>query len=353
MVVQYTKSNEKIIEAKLLEVEAKDLKDGKKIVIPEGVTVIGENAFAAYRNTINVLQIKMPDTVKKIEQEAFSELNIKKIRFSKNLEEMGKRTFKCTKFKDDVILPDSLRVIPLSCFEGCEFKGKIILPKSLSYIEKSAFEYSKLDELSMPNSVINMEENVFMCAYIHKIKLSESLSIIAPGTFCFINKLKSINIPSSVKEIKNDAFWHSSLTTISLPDGLKEIGSNAFSSANIKRIELPETIQKIGEYCFSNNYSLKRINLPYSLKKIGRFAFANCSLGCVRLPSEVKLGPAAFYRNNIKSVMLSQEEYDCVKKKKNIIFGKNPLEEITVYNWKNNKGREKQISKSKVKRLGK
>ena len=59
MIVQYTKRNDKVIEAKLLEVEKKDLKKGCQIKIPEGITVIGTRAFDLFQGKKTKLKIKL------------------------------------------------------------------------------------------------------------------------------------------------------------------------------------------------------------------------------------------------------------------------------------------------------
>ena len=84
-----------------------------EVVIPEGVTEIGESAFSGSY----MPSVRLPSTLRKIEKQAFM--------YAHNL----------TK----VTLPDGLETIGDEAFDGCRFKKAIVLPASIKSIGKKAF----------------------------------------------------------------------------------------------------------------------------------------------------------------------------------------------------------------------
>lgn len=399
MIVQYTKRNDKVIETKLLEVEKKDLKKGCQIKIPEGITEIGTRAFDLFQGKKTKLKIKMPDTVTKIKNSAFKDLVIEKIKFSKNLEEMESSAFESTIFKGDVVLPnhlkkisrgcfsecvflktfqlpdsvqviedyafieakfqkkfvipESIEKIPEGCFERASFKEGITLPSKLEKIENYAFMYADIKDVKIPNSVVSMGEAVFSSSTISNIELSKGITSIPYRSFARTKFLLNIQIPKNVKHIKSSAFIESGLTKIELKEGLQTIEGLALSQTHLEIIKFPGTIQSIGGNSFSECLHLKEVNFPNSLREIGQMAFFNCAIEEVSLPKSVDIGKNAFLHNRIRKISLSQDQFHQIKSKKNGAFNQNPLTEIKINNWKNLECIEKQVSKRKVRKIGK
>ena len=81
-----------------------------EVVIPEGVTEIGESAFSCS----HIPSVRFPSTLKKIEKQAFM------------------YAFDLTK----ITLPDGLETIGDEAFGGCRFKKAIVLPASIKSIGK-------------------------------------------------------------------------------------------------------------------------------------------------------------------------------------------------------------------------
>ena len=80
-------------------------------------------------------------------------------------------------------------------------------------------------------------------------------------------RLKSINIPSSVRSIGKEVFaFCSRLTSINIPNSVRSIGRAAFYDCS----------------------SLKNVTIPISVTSIDKFAFARC----------INLGSVVFKGNN-------------------------------------------------------
>ncbi|MDD7654586.1 MAG: leucine-rich repeat domain-containing protein, partial [Sodaliphilus sp.] len=176
----------------------------------------------------------------------------------------------------------------------------------------------------------------------------------------------SINIPESVTEIGNEAFWGcSALMSINIPESVTEIGEKAFdecqaltsiivaegnkvydSRNNCNAIIetktnrliqgcantfIPESVLVIENYAFEGYSQLASITIPNSVTKIGNWAFEGCTaLTSITIPNSVtKIGYEAFYEcKNLKEIILFQTDPSKIKVTENSGLQKT---QITLY----------------------
>lgn len=101
-------------------------------------------------------------------------------------------------------------------------------------------------------------------------------------------KLRTVNIPNTIKEIGNNAFYECvNLESISLPDSLTSIGTQALGCCfNLKEISLPPTLKFIGPLAFQENKNLEKVIFNGGDIIIDYGAFNDCSnLKNVYVPS--------------------------------------------------------------------
>ena len=135
----------------------------------------------------------------------------------------------------------------------------------------------------------------------------KTYTVTAVGENAFINdEVKSVKLPSTVTEIKGNAFYMCmSLTSADLGGNVKTIGASAFTMSPIAGITLPATLETIGSMAFYM-CKLSSVELPSSLKEIGMLAFGGTPLASVVIPNsvtEVSDGAFAFCKS-LKSVVI-------------------------------------------------
>jgi hypothetical protein len=125
------------------------------------------------------------------------------------------------------------------------------------------------------------------------------VTTIGIGAFLGCSGLTSINIPSSVTTIGNNAFANCCLSSITVDRNNKKYDSrdncNAVIETNNNRLVLgckktviPNSVTEIGRNAFYWCECLISINIPNSVKKIGKFAFTLCKeLKSVKIPNSV------------------------------------------------------------------
>ena len=132
----------------------------------------------------------------------------------------------------------------------------------------------------------------------------DGVNIVSIGENAFKNNtnLTKVTLPTSITNIKNDAFNGClALTEINLQDcsALTNIGNNTFENCEeLTKIELPNSVEIIGDYAFSGCLKLTEFIIPKgnTMTKIGDSAFENCHLisGINIQRSVNQIGKAAF-----------------------------------------------------------
>lgn len=307
------------------------------IVIPEGITMIGKDAFT-WCDGLGGLHI--PSSVTTIVGNPFAlrfgktitvspdnpnfetidgvlfEKNEKRMIYRPDREdalsyavpegtqEIGTRAFlggnSCT--LEEIILPDSIKKIDDYAFEDCYGLEWIDIPEgvtSLGY--RILLHCYSLEVIRIPASVSEMNGNPFGWSRAKVVlspnnpnyeiidgvlfdKRSRSLVAVLDDT-----GKESYVIPEGTTEICAGAFSNCGFKQITISESVTVIGKDAFQDCtNLEEIVIPEGVTEIGEGTFHSCEKLKTVSLPSTLKRIGKYAFTCCdSLEEVTIPQGV------------------------------------------------------------------
>ena len=122
----------------------------------------------------------------------------------------------------------------------------------------------------------NLEEIIF-CDNQKNLAVSDTSDPINNWSALFIScpKLNKIHLPKELETIGSFCFsYNDKIKTIQLPNSLKKIGKNAFFKNNIDEIILSEKLEEIGDEAFAGNH-IKKVIIPKSVDKIGYGIFAS------------------------------------------------------------------------------
>jgi hypothetical protein len=118
-------------------------------------------------------------------------------------------------------------------------------------------------------------------------------------------QLTMVSIPDSVMGIENEAFSENNLTDITIPKNVREIGERAFYGNKLINITMYYGLKKIGREAFAKN-QLTNIKIPDSVEKIYPGAFANNRLTSITTPEELyEIGNDVFKDNPVTTVIVS------------------------------------------------
>ena len=98
-------------------------------------------------------------------------------------------------------------------------------------------------------------------------------------SFCDVNDLFSIELPSTLKRIGPYAFEVTSLSTIKIPKDVETIGVHAFEfCVSLETVDFSKCtkLSSIGTYAFNYCSVLNNVVLPTSVRTLGSHAFESC-----------------------------------------------------------------------------
>ena len=224
-----------------------------EIVVPEYVTIIGNNAFYGCSS---LTEIVIPDSVTSIGDNAF---------------------YGCSSLAE-IVIPDSVTRIG-TAFTNCENLQEITLPfigesvgmtgyKSVFgyifgyYLKSYTYYYnipSSLKKVTFTGDIL--PQSAFAgCSSLAQVVLAEGLTEIPSEAFSGCTGITSIDLPKSITKISDYAFGGSGLTCIDLPEGLTEIPTGAFSGCtHLVKFRIGETVRSIGERAFYDCFKLVEV----------------------------------------------------------------------------------------------
>ena len=283
------------------------IQDVDAINIANGVKKIGSEVF---KGASKVTEIVIPETVTLIGNNAFAETGLTNVTFSGTPQIKFLGGFGDIQSLKNLDIPDSVTWISSSAFSNSGLES-IKLPANLTTIESSAFQNTNIKELNIPDSVESIGHSAFKnMPQLEKITLPDNEKFTSIPTYLFYGSenLKEVNIPDSVTYIGEYAFQNcSSLESVSIPANLTSLGRNAFDGANsltsitfetdengrtklttipfaafegaaITSLTIPEGVTKIDSGAFAGATNLKTLVLPDSLDSIGGNAFQNTNV---------------------------------------------------------------------------
>ena len=228
------------------------------IVLPKGITTIGDDAFS-YNTSLT--SIKIPNTVTTIGKRAF---------------------YGCTNLTS-IEIPDSVTYIGEYCFWNCNRLQKIKLSKKIQTINQGLLEgCSSLTEIEIPEGVESIGYAAFRsCDKLTTITLPASLTYITGSALTRLSRLTEVKVADGNNSFKFENGMLLSkdgktmymalltLTEINVPNGVVSIVGDGLSGSNATKIILPDTVSSnFGGAVFNGMNKLTKIELSSTSKNL-------------------------------------------------------------------------------------
>lgn len=209
--------------------------DVKQIIICEGVTHIGDHAFANSPAT----RVSLPESLTSIGTRAFAGAAI-----------------------TAMTIPGSVTTIGVEVFWGCSDLTSLTICDGVTSIESAFGKCTGLTKLVLPDSVTTIGAQAFDgCTGLEEITFSRNLTSIGYMAFSGCTGLTDLVFPDSLKEIDQEAFRYcSGLNSISLGTGLTTIGRMAFDGCDPTAVDYRGTQKEWRSIAIGNkNDCLSRV----------------------------------------------------------------------------------------------
>lgn len=321
-----------------------------RVVIPEGITRIAEEAFAgietidkvilpeslreigaeAFRGCLLLQSVALPKGLGRIGAGAFEDcVKLLRVEIPEQIEVLEPRVFRHCRALQEVLLPESLQRIRESAFYGCDWLKKIRLPERLVFIGKMAFYRSGLREVRIPAETEAVESLAFAKSSLQKAWIQGGVRATGmyygADVFGGCVKLRTLVLGEGVRHIPDKfAYGCAALERVVLPETLESVGRHVLEGTAFleqwrqrpsekedtifwdgQQLEgevwIPECVRIVAGGAFYGNTRITNVHLPGRVQSVGAAAFKGCKelrsvwmpLGITRLEAEVFSGCTA------------------------------------------------------------
>ena len=217
--------------------------------------------------------------------------NVTDIVLENGITRVGNRAFAMLKNLENVSIAGSVTSIGDYAFENVKVLKSITIPDSVTKMGERVFgECDNLEAVRLPFRLTEISDEMFFRCYALKtVNIPNGVTQIGAYAFDECENLAGISLPDGLKSIGEWAFYGCGLKSISIPDGVTSIGVSAFRTCtSLKCVKLPTGIDRIDEYTFFEDTSLAKIAIPDGVEDIRTCAFADCDiLAAVKIPLSV------------------------------------------------------------------
>lgn len=263
----------------------------KEVVIEEGVTEIGVDAFSV---CTSLETVTLPQSLQKIGEKAFSY---------------------CTSLKT-INIPDSVNVIGPKAFFFCKSLTSIDIPEGITEIGYATFGYAEnLATVNIPASVTRIGDFAFQNCGFTSMNVPATVKELGESAFSTCRSLENVTVPAET--VSKKAFYFcDALKSVTLTDDVKTIGEEAFRECrSLESIEIPSSVTELGTCAFKNCFALKTAVIKGGTVKgslVTEATFYNCNaLETLVISDNATLDAsfkAAYSKSTLKTVKIGKGE---------------------------------------------
>lgn len=274
------------------------------ISIPSSVTSIGNYAFF---ECSSLTSVTIPNSVTSIGEHTFAYCGITSINIPNSVTSIGRGAFTGSRI-ESVTIPNNVTSID-DAFYGCDHLTSVIWNvinhKDFASSPGRPFDNSPITNFTFGESVEHIPS--YLCYHLDElteVTIGKNVTSIGINVFEYCEALTTVKWNAincedfSSSLISDQPFRDLPITTIIFGEGVEQIPAYlCYWLDKLTQVNIPNSVKSIREYAFGGCSSLTSITIPNSVTNIGRRAFAYCeALTSITIPSNVAiLGEDAFY----------------------------------------------------------
>lgn len=252
----------------------------KKVIINEGITEIGDQAFPGnfnlesislpqsleiigslqFKECISLKEIIIPPNVKEIKDMQFYGCSaLSKVTLNEGLEEIGNQAFKQCQSITEIIIPDSVKTIRAFAFGSDNQLTNIHGLNGVTLIEQYGF-WADWEGIQPMNPTYLYTNNEYVLSYKW---LGDQRTIVKDNPSCgpdatYEEDDDKLTITGS-GSIDDEAFKDKdTVTEVVIEEGITEIGDQSFENMdNLEKVTIPDSVTNIGDQAFAENPKLE------------------------------------------------------------------------------------------------
>ncbi len=261
------------------------------VVFEDSIT-IKEIPDSAFSSASSLTSIEIPESVETIGSAAFSYCtSLKNVSISDKITRVGNDAFNNTAILKSMLYSNGVKYLDGWAVDLKYGVENIVIKEGTKGLEDGFFNFdSVIKTISLPASLQYVGEQSFLSSEnIVSVTVADNNNYYSSLDGIIYNKEKteliyypkgktdeSFTAPKTVKVIYDCAFYQSSVKNVVLPEGLEKIGNSAFwSNKALESINFPSTLLDVGDNAFEYCSVLDGIALPDGITHIGVSAFYN------------------------------------------------------------------------------
>ena len=311
------------------------------IIIKNGVTSIGTNAFNTYKNLKTIYYYGSPTEWQQISihtnNRSFVNSKVTVLLCGKDLtwifdSESGVLTISGTgKIYDfesasqcpwyqyhltvrSIVIEDGVTGIGDYAFTDCGNLTSVSIPSGVTSIGEKAFaNCTSITSVTVPGSVTEIKASAFancpsisfvdtdnLAAWCSRKYGNSEANPLYPGAALYVNnkKLSALDLPAAVTAVSDYAFYCcNTITGVTIPENVTQVGASAFQGCdNLVEVTVKGGKTDIGRSAFASCNKLETVGIQANEAHVGDSAFASCgALSDVIVQSDtVSIGASAF-----------------------------------------------------------
>lgn len=323
----------------------KYLGEEPRVTVPEGITVIAEDAFAgneavdrvllpeslrevgagAFRDCVLLQSIEFPERLERIGTGAFENcVKLLRVKLWGKLTKINGKTFKKCRALKEISFGEGIREIGEQAFYGCAAVREVSFPKRLRFLGDMAFcRCEALRNVHLLPGIKSVGNLAFSQSGVRRGRISGGGEGYGTGIFADCVKLKSLCLEEGVCHIADRlAYGCTALEEVKIPSSVRSVGKNVWEKTlflenwlregreteaeilwdgrNLEgALRFPETVRVVAGGAFYGNKNLTALHIPKGIRWVGPAAFKGCSGlrqvewetdGCMCLEAEVFSG---------------------------------------------------------------
>ena len=212
----------------------------------------------------------------------FSVSQVKKVIVEEGVTRIGNSAFADFNRLTSVSLPSTVTEIGPFAFYWCNALTEITLPANLTTIEEHAFYESGITQITVPAGVKEIGKFAFYsCDSLETVTFLGPTTSIRDQAFIGCDKLTTVTFPNTAGpkgRIEKQAFYGCPmLRSINIPEGVYSIGDYAFSDCvALEQLTLPSTLKYIERDAFDDCNSLRSVTIPAAVTSFKYAPFYGC-----------------------------------------------------------------------------
>ena len=191
-----------------------------------------------------IKHVKILETISKIDDNAFKDVNIKSIDLASTIKEIGKNAFENSKITE--IDLKNTEIISEDAFNASQLK-KVTFNSTLKSIKNRAFANCAFDNINFPDNIDDIADDAFAeSSILNTLSIGKLLEKANIGkVISNFSMISNLTVKGNIEKIPSMSLANINVNTLTLENGIKEIERKAFDKATIKHLKFGDTIEKI------------------------------------------------------------------------------------------------------------